>query len=184
MLWHTNALTRAVFVHSLSLPCPWLALACVHTRLITYVYLGLCAPAATTGFLGSGKTTLINHLLKQPHGRKLAVLENEVGEVAVDDLLLESRERTDGPEVILMPSGCVCCKVRGDLVEALQRMIKHPGVWVGRGHLHQRVVLLFRPCMYVCFEVCGAPTPGWDPTLGHFFFKVLLHSCWDIRLCH
>ena len=71
----------------------------------------------------------INHLLKQTE-LKLAVLENEVGEVAVDDDLLDTanRQRTDGPEVILMPSGCVCCKVRGDLVECLKRMIHQPGL--------------------------------------------------------
>ena len=80
-----------------------------------------------TGFLGSGKTSLINHLLKES-GMRLAVVENEVGDVAVDDLLLVGHERADSKtEIILLPSGCVCCKVRGDLVEALLRIVERSG---------------------------------------------------------
>lgn len=149
-----------------------------------------------TGFLGSGKTTFVNHLLSARHGRKLAVIENEFGEVAIDDALLgdggvdrgdEAQQvcvescpgkRYDTPrellcsffcsylvlkcrcircfaactcrtphahrtqnaggcprntevlfdslplsQVILMPNGCMCCRVRGDLVDALKRLI-------------------------------------------------------------
>jgi G3E family GTPase len=80
-----------------------------------------------TGFLGSGKTTLVNHLLKVG-GLRLAVVENEVGAVAVDDQLLVGHERADASaEIILLPSGCVCCKVRGDLVEALSRIVERSG---------------------------------------------------------
>eukprot|EP00752_Nemacystus_decipiens_P007212 g6455.t1 len=79
-----------------------------------------------TGFLGSGKTTFVNHLLSARHGRKLAVIENEFGEVAIDDALLGDGgvERGDeAQQVILMPNGCMCCRVRGDLVDALKRLI-------------------------------------------------------------
>eukprot|EP00756_Hemistasia_phaeocysticola_P057157 Hpha_TRINITY_DN33788_c0_g1::TRINITY_DN33788_c0_g1_i1::g.24953::m.24953 len=82
-----------------------------------------------TGFLGSGKTTLVNHLLRGTHGRKLAVLENEAGDVAVDhDLLPQGADRMDAPEVILLPNGCVCCKVRGDMIEALKRVADREGI--------------------------------------------------------
>ncbi|MGQ0696757.1 MAG: CobW family GTP-binding protein [Panacagrimonas sp.] len=69
-----------------------------------------------TGFLGSGKTTLINRILKEAHGRRFAVIENEYGEINVDaDLLVK-----DGGEAIVqLTNGCVCCTVRGDLANAL-----------------------------------------------------------------
>ncbi|CAB1117394.1 unnamed protein product [Ectocarpus sp. CCAP 1310/34] len=79
-----------------------------------------------TGFLGAGKTTFVNHLLSARHGRKLAVIENEFGEVAIDDALLGDGGVERGEEaqqVILMPNGCMCCRVRGDLVDALKRLI-------------------------------------------------------------
>jgi G3E family GTPase len=69
-----------------------------------------------TGFLGSGKTTLLNHLLTAPHGRRLAVIENEFGEVGVDaDLLV----RQPGEEIVETQNGCLCCTVRGDLQRIL-----------------------------------------------------------------
>ncbi|CAK9082191.1 COBW domain-containing protein 2 (Cobalamin synthase W domain-containing protein 2) [Durusdinium trenchii] len=75
-----------------------------------------------TGFLGSGKTTLLNHILKSPdHGMKFAIIENEFGEVGVDEkVLLESAEE----EMIEVMNGCICCTVRGDLVVALKRLYK------------------------------------------------------------
>jgi G3E family GTPase len=83
----------------------------------------------------SGKTTLLNHILQTPHGLRLAVLENEIGEVAVDDELLadESRALTDGPEVILMPNGCLCCRTRGDLSDALKRLVQRQASANGGG---------------------------------------------------
>ncbi|MCA3135735.1 MAG: GTP-binding protein [Rhodocyclaceae bacterium] len=65
-----------------------------------------------TGFLGSGKTTLLNHLLAAPHGRRLAVIENEFGEAGVDAELLV---RQPGEEIVEASNGCLCCTVRGDL---------------------------------------------------------------------
>ncbi len=68
-----------------------------------------------TGFLGAGKTTLLNRILSENHGRKIAVIENEFGEVGIDnDLLVESTE-----QVVVMNNGCICCTVRGDLVRIL-----------------------------------------------------------------
>jgi len=72
-----------------------------------------------TGFLGSGKTTFVNYLLKANHGKKLAIVENEFGEVGVDDgLVVQSEE-----EVIEMMNGCICCTVRDDLIVALKRLV-------------------------------------------------------------
>jgi len=72
-----------------------------------------------SGFLGSGKTTLINRLLHENHGRRLAIIENEYGEVGVD---AEFIERCDDEAVIQLDNGCVCCTVRGDLANALARL--------------------------------------------------------------
>ncbi len=68
-----------------------------------------------TGFLGSGKTTLVNRILTERHGEKIAVIENEFGEANIDHSLL-IREQT---EVVEMNNGCLCCTVRGDLVRIL-----------------------------------------------------------------
>ena len=73
-----------------------------------------------TGFLGSGKTTLLNHLLNdKTHGMNFAIIENEFGDVGVDEKVLS--ERCD-EEVIEVINGCVCCTVRGDLVVALKKL--------------------------------------------------------------
>lgn len=69
-----------------------------------------------TGFLGAGKTTLLNHLLAQPGMANVAVLINEFGEVGVDHLLVEKIDET----LIVLDSGCICCSVQGDLVQALK----------------------------------------------------------------
>eukprot|EP01065_Artemidia_motanka_P004331 TRINITY_DN1206_c0_g3_i1.p1 TRINITY_DN1206_c0_g3~~TRINITY_DN1206_c0_g3_i1.p1 ORF type:complete len:474 (+),score=161.33 TRINITY_DN1206_c0_g3_i1:67-1488(+) len=78
-----------------------------------------------TGFLGSGKTTLLNHLLKQPHGKRLAIIENEYGEVGVDDVLVQrpdEGEGTQSEELFELNNGCICCTVRGDLVRILGKL--------------------------------------------------------------
>ena len=73
-----------------------------------------------TGFLGSGKTTLLNHILSSTeHKMKFAVIENEFGDVGIDEnILVESSEET----IIEVMNGCICCTVRGDLTETLERM--------------------------------------------------------------
>jgi G3E family GTPase len=73
-----------------------------------------------TGFLGAGKTTLLNRILSEHHGKKLAVIENEFGEVGVDNqLVIQSEE-----ELFEMNNGCICCSVRGDLIRILGRLMK------------------------------------------------------------
>src|ERR1700749_4411209 len=73
-----------------------------------------------TGFLGSGKTTLLNRILSERHGRRIAVIENEFGEVGVDDALVLDAEE----EVFEMNNGCICCTVRGDLIRILGALMK------------------------------------------------------------
>jgi len=68
--------------------------------------------SVVTGFLGSGKTTLLSRLLRDPALARTAVIVNEFGEVGLDHLLLESSDE----EIVLLEGGCLCCKVRGDLV--------------------------------------------------------------------
>jgi len=73
-----------------------------------------------TGFLGSGKTTLLNHILTANHGKRIAVIENEFGEVGVDqDLVINAEE-----EIFEMNNGCICCTVRGDLIRILGNLMK------------------------------------------------------------
>ena len=73
-----------------------------------------------TGFLGSGKTTLLNHILKENHGKKIAVIENEFGEIGVDNELVIGAEE----EIFEMNNGCICCTVRGDLIRILNQLLK------------------------------------------------------------
>mmetsp|Transcript_17741 Transcript_17741/g.32699 ORF Transcript_17741/g.32699 Transcript_17741/m.32699 type:complete len:451 (+) Transcript_17741:123-1475(+) len=77
-----------------------------------------------TGFLGAGKTTLLNRLLVSKPQRKVIVIENEVGKESIDDKLVANMGKLSQiDEVILMPNGCMCCRVRGDLVDAFKRVI-------------------------------------------------------------
>ena len=73
-----------------------------------------------TGFLGSGKTTLLNRILTEEHGRRIAVIENEFGEVGIDQGLVINADE----EVFEMSNGCICCTVRGDLIRVLGNLMK------------------------------------------------------------
>jgi len=72
-----------------------------------------------TGFLGAGKTTLLNRILREPHGMKIAVIENEFGEENIDNEILvqDSQE-----QIVEMSNGCICCTVRGDLIAGLSQL--------------------------------------------------------------
>ncbi|HVO95721.1 MAG TPA: GTP-binding protein [Terriglobales bacterium] len=74
-----------------------------------------------TGFLGAGKTTLLNRILTADHGRRVAVIVNEFGEVGIDHHLLISSDQ----EVVEMSNGCICCSVRGDLLRSLFQLLEH-----------------------------------------------------------
>ncbi len=99
-----------------------------------------------TGFLGSGKTTLLNRILSEEHGLRIAVIENEFGEIGIDqDLVINADE-----EVFEMNNGCICCTVRGDLIRILGDLVK-------RKNKFDRVIL----------ETTGMADPG--PVAQTFF---------------
>jgi G3E family GTPase len=99
-----------------------------------------------TGFLGSGKTTLLNRILTESHGQRIAVIENEFGEIGVDyDLVINAEE-----EIFEMNNGCICCTVRGDLIRILGNLIS-------RRDKFDRIVL----------ETTGLANPG--PVAQTFF---------------
>ena len=103
-----------------------------------------------TGFLGSGKTTLLNRILTERHGEKIAVIENEFGEIGVDNALLVAGEE----QIIEMNNGCVCCTVRGDLIRILGELADKRDA----GMLHFERVLI---------ETTGLADPG--PVAQSFF---------------
>ena len=80
-----------------------------------------------TGFLGAGKTTLLNRILSEAHGKRYAVIVNEYGELGIDGGLVVGAEE----EVFELNNGCVCCKVRGDLLRVLGGLVKRPGRFDG-----------------------------------------------------
>ena len=104
-----------------------------------------------TGFLGAGKTTLLNRVLKESHGRRIAVIENEFGPEGVDnDLLVADTEE----QIVEMNNGCICCTVRGDLVRILAELRDKRS----RGELaFERVII----------ETTGMANPG--PVTQTFF---------------
>jgi len=73
-----------------------------------------------TGFLGAGKTTLVNRILSENHGKRIAVIENEFGEVGVDHELVIGADE----EIFETSNGCICCTVRGDLIRILSQLRK------------------------------------------------------------
>jgi G3E family GTPase len=99
-----------------------------------------------TGFLGAGKTTLLNRILTESHGQRIAVIENEFGEIGVDQELVINAEE----EIFEMNNGCICCTVRGDLIRILGNLMK-------RRDRFDRIVL----------ETTGLANPG--PVAQTFF---------------
>ncbi|KAL4199424.1 hypothetical protein AMTRI_Chr03g144910 [Amborella trichopoda] len=87
-----------------------------------------------TGFLGSGKTTLLNHILTAQHGKRIAVIENEFGEVDIDGSLVANHSSVN-EDIIMVNNGCLCCTVRGDLVKMLLELAKK------KRHLFDHIVI-------------------------------------------
>ncbi len=88
-----------------------------------------------TGFLGAGKSTLLNRILKDPAMKDAAVIINEFGDVGIDHLLVES----SGDSIIELSDGCLCCTVRGELVDTLANLMD--AVQTGRVKPVKRVVI-------------------------------------------
>ena len=105
-----------------------------------------------TGFLGAGKTTLLNRILTEHHGRRIAVIENELGEAPVEQEIVLTDE-----EIFEVNNGCICCNVRGDLIRVLSRLMKR------RDRFD-----------HVLIETTGLADPG--PVLQTFFFDAELRD--------
>ncbi len=73
-----------------------------------------------TGYLGAGKTTLLNRILTHEHGKKVAVIVNEFGEVGIDNQLIVNTDE----EIFEMNNGCICCTVRGDLIRIINKLMR------------------------------------------------------------
>ena len=80
-----------------------------------------------TGFLGSGKTTILNHIVRQPEMKATAVIINEFGEIGIDHLLVETSEE----QMIEINNGCICCTIRGDLADKLGSL----AMWLDTGRV-------------------------------------------------
>jgi cobalamin biosynthesis protein CobW len=81
-----------------------------------------------TGFLGSGKTTLIRHLMANPNGKRLAILVNEFGSVGVDGDILKSCADANCPEenIVELANGCICCTVADDFIPTIEQLLSRP----------------------------------------------------------
>jgi len=73
-----------------------------------------------TGFLGTGKTTLLNHILASQHGLKIGVIVNEIGEIGIDSELII----TASDDMVELSNGCICCSINNDLVNAIVRVLQ------------------------------------------------------------
>ena len=115
-----------------------------------------------TGFLGAGKTTLLNRLLRGARGKRYAVIVNEYGELGIDGSLVVGAEE----EVYELNNGCVCCKLRGDLIRVASNLLKRPGRFDG-----------------IIIETTGLADPA--PVVQTFYFDDLLrqHTRIDSVIC-
>ncbi|MBV2184547.1 MAG: GTP-binding protein [Rhizobium sp.] len=106
-----------------------------------------------TGFLGAGKSTLLNRILKDPAMHDAAVIINEFGEVGIDHMLVES----SNDSVIELADGCLCCTVRGELVDTLAELID--GMQTGK----------IKPLSRIVIETTGLadPAPVMQSVMGH-----------------
>ncbi len=115
-----------------------------------------------TGFLGAGKTTLLNRLLRDADGRRYAVIVNEYGELGIDGALVVGADE----EVYELNNGCVCCKLRGDLIRVASNLVRRPGGFDG-----------------ILIETSGLADPA--PVVQTFSFDDLLrqHTRLDSVIC-
>lgn len=121
--------------------------------------------------MASGKTTLLNHILSEDHGKKIAVIENEFGDIAIDDSLVKGKEtlskdseldaRPEDVELTILENGCLCCTVRGDLVIAVGELVDRGGfdhiIIETTGTIEHPVAHLMRKCRQVLMHKVQLP---------------------------
>ena len=117
-----------------------------------------------TGFLGSGKTTLLNRALHDPKWKNAVVIVNEFGEIGLDHELIEA----SNDSIILLPNGCLCCSVRGDLVNTL--------IGLYQKRMQRQIPEFDR----VVIETSGLaePTPVLEVLISEPGVKSCFHSSW------
>jgi G3E family GTPase len=106
-----------------------------------------------TGYLGAGKTTLLNHMLTQEHGKKIAVIVNEFGEVGIDSQLIIDADE----EILEMNNGCICCTVRSDLIRIFDALMQRKDKFD-----------------YLVIETTGLADPA--PVIQSFFVDEVMRS--------
>ena len=111
------------------------------------------------GFLGSGKTTLVNRILSEQHDQRIAVIVNEFGDVGIDGQLIMSVE----DNVVELSNGCLCCTVQGDLADTLQQLL-----------VRRRQAIDAKPFERIVIEASGLASPG--PVLQRMLVDPSLHA--------
>ena len=114
-----------------------------------------------TGFLGSGKTTLLNRLLRAPDMHGTAVVINEFGSVGLDHDLVDHTQEN----MVLLANGCICCTIRGDLVDAFERLAATPAAQSGE-------------LRHVVLETTGLADPA--PILHTLMGDPRMHGAWRL----
>lgn len=106
-----------------------------------------------TGYLGAGKTTLLNHILTAQHGKRIAVIVNEFGEIGIDNQLVIGADE----EIFEMNNGCICCTVRGDLIRIISALMERADSFD-----------------YLMIETTGLADPA--PVIQSFFVDEVMRS--------
>jgi G3E family GTPase len=124
---------------------------------MTVAPLGKIPVTVLTGFLGAGKTTLLNRIMTEQHGKRIAIIQNEFGEIGIDGALVINADE----EIFEMNNGCICCTVRGDLIRILGNLQK-------RRHKFD----------YVLIETDGLADPA--PVAQTFFVDPDMQESWQL----
>jgi len=106
-----------------------------------------------TGFLGAGKTTLLNRILTAPHGRRIAVVVNEFGDIGLDQKFIA---RAEG-DIVELTNGCVCCSARNDTVEILLSLVSRARTGAAVDHVVIETTGLAKPAALARFFMADSP---------------------------